>query len=46
MLPTAYSRRRNQDWLPSIFSEFFNNDFMGLTPAKQFASPAVNVVCI
>lgn len=44
MLPTAYSRRRNQDWLPSIFSEFFNNDFMGLTPAKQFASPAVNVI--
>ena len=44
MLPTTYSRRRNQDWLPSIFNEFFNDDFMGLTPAKQFASPAVNVI--
>ena len=44
MLPTTYSRRRNQDWPASIFNEFFNDDFMGLTPAKQFASPAVNVI--
>ena len=44
MLPMTYNRRRNQDWLPSIFNEFFNDDFMGLTPAKQFASPAVNVI--
>ena len=44
MLPTAYSRRHSQDWLPSIFNEFFNDDFAGLTPAKQFASPAVNVI--
>lgn len=44
MYPTTYSRRSNQDWLPSIFNEFFNHDFMGLTPAKQFASPAVNVI--
>lgn len=44
MLPTVYNRRRNQDWLPSIFNEFFNDDFMGITPAKQFASPAVNVI--
>ena len=44
MLPMTYNRRRNQDWLPSIFNEFFNDDFMGLTPTKQFASPAVNVI--
>lgn len=44
MLPTNYNRRRNQDWLPSIFNEFFDDDFMGLTPTKQFASPAVNVI--
>ena len=25
-------------------AQFFNNDFLGLTPAKQFASPAVNIV--
>ncbi|MBQ9477901.1 MAG: Hsp20/alpha crystallin family protein [Bacteroidales bacterium] len=42
MLPTAY--RRNQDWLPSLFNAFWDDDFAGLTPAKQFASPAVNVV--
>jgi len=42
MLPT--SARRNQDWLPSIFNSFFDDDFAGLTPAKQFASPAVNVL--
>ena len=44
MLPMTYNRRRNQDWPASIFNEFFNDDFMGLTPAKQFASPAVNVI--
>lgn len=44
MLPTTYNRRRTQDWLPSIFNEIFNDDFMGFTPAKQFASPAVNVI--
>ena len=42
MLPTA--ARRNQDWLPSLFNGFFDDDFMGLTPARQFASPAVNVL--
>ena len=42
MLPTA--ARRNQDWLPSILNGFFDDDFMGFTPAKQFASPAVNVL--
>jgi len=45
MLPAMYNTsRRNQNWLPSIFNEFFDDDFLGLTPAKQFASPAVNVI--
>jgi len=36
--------RRNQNWLPSIFNEFFDDDFLGVSPARQFASPAVNVI--
>jgi len=44
MVPSMYSYRRNQNWLPSLFNELFNDDFTGLTPAKQFASPAVNVI--
>jgi HSP20 family protein len=40
MLPA----RRNQYWLPSIFNDIFDDDFMGYTPAKQFASPAVNII--
>ena len=42
MLPTA--ARRNQDWLPGLFNGIFDDDFLGVTPAKQFASPAVNVL--
>ena len=41
MVPTNYASRRNQDWFPSIFNELLNDTF---TPAKQFASPAVNVL--
>jgi len=45
MLPSMYNNaRRNQNWLPGILNEFFDNDFVGFTPAKQFASPAVNVI--
>jgi HSP20 family protein len=44
MVPVHYSHRRNQDWLPSIFNEFFDDDLWRVTPAKQFASPAVNIV--
>lgn len=45
MLPTMYNSSRNsQNWFPSIFNEIFDNDFLNLTPAKQFASPAVNVI--
>jgi len=43
MLPATYSRR-NPSWVPGIFNDFFNDEFFGLTPAKQFASPAVNVI--
>ena len=43
MVPTRYARR-NQDWLPSIFNEFFDDDLWRVTPAKQFASPAVNIL--
>lgn len=41
MLPSTYASRKNQDWFPSIFNELLNDSF---TPAKQFASPAVNVL--
>jgi len=34
--------RRNQSWLPSIFSDLFDDDF-AVMPARQFASPAVNI---
>lgn len=44
MLPTINNSRRNQNWFPSIFNELFDNDFPGFVPAKQFASPAVNVI--
>ena len=44
MVPVHYAHRRNQDWLPSIFNEFFDDDLWRVTPAKQFASPAVNIL--
>ena len=44
MVPVHYSHRRNQDWLPSIFNEFFDDDLWRVSPAKQFASPAVNIL--
>jgi len=34
--------RRNQNWLPGIFSDLFDDNFT-LIPARQFASPAVNI---
>ncbi|MDO4949402.1 MAG: Hsp20/alpha crystallin family protein [Bacteroidales bacterium] len=33
--------RKGQSWLPSIFSDLF--DDFAVMPAKQFASPAVNI---
>lgn len=39
MLPAA--RRYNQNWLPSIFNDFFDNDWMERTNAT---APAINVL--
>ena len=36
-----YPVRRNQAWIPSIFGDLF--DDFAVMPAKQFASPAVNI---
>ncbi|MCR4860510.1 MAG: Hsp20/alpha crystallin family protein [Bacteroidales bacterium] len=36
-----YPTRRNQAWIPSIFGDLF--DDFAVMPAKQFASPAVNI---
>ena len=36
-----YPVRRNQAWIPSIFGDLFE-DF-AVAPARQFASPAVNI---
>ena len=33
--------RRNQNWLPSIFNDFFDNDWMEKANATE---PAINVV--
>ncbi|HJD91548.1 MULTISPECIES: Hsp20/alpha crystallin family protein [Bacteroides] len=38
MLP----ERRNNSWLPSIFNDFFDNDWIMRSPAAS--SPAINVV--
>ena len=38
MLPI---RRYNQSWLPTMFDDFFDNDFMGKTNAT---APAINVL--
>lgn len=34
-------RRNNQEWLPSIFSDFFDNDWM---VKANVSTPAVNVI--
>jgi len=46
MLPTVRNSRRNQNagaWLPSVFEDFFNDDFLGVPVCRQFATPAVNI---
>ena len=44
MLPVVRNARRNQNtWLPSILDDFFNDEFMGVPVARQFATPAVNI---
>ncbi len=35
--------RRNQNWLPSIFNDFFGEDWLP-SHAKQQAAPAVNII--
>lgn len=36
-----YPARKNQAWIPSVFGDLF--DDFAVMPAKQFASPAVNI---
>jgi HSP20 family protein len=40
MLPTI--RRQNQNWLPSIFNDFFNDEWFPMRAAMS-AAPAINV---
>ena len=37
-----YSVERRNSWLPGVFSNLFDDDFT-VMPARQFASPAVNI---
>ena len=37
-----YSIERRNSWLPSLFNNIFDDDFT-VMPARQFASPAVNI---
>ena len=37
-----YSIERRNSWLPSLFSNIFDDDFTVL-PTRQFASPAMNI---
>ena len=43
MLPASRNSRMNQNWIPSIFNDIFDDDYLFHAPAKQFASPAVNI---
>lgn len=45
MLPALRTRRNENatSWLPSIFDDFFNDEFMGIPVSRQFATPAVNI---
>jgi HSP20 family protein len=38
---SAITRRYNQNWLPSIFNDFFDNDWMART---NVTAPAINVL--
>lgn len=42
MLPTMYTTR-NQGWLPTIFNDFFNDEFLMPTHKFRGSSPAINV---
>ncbi len=41
MMPTIYSTR-NQEWLPSIFNDFFNDNLVPV-PRLSGTTPAINV---
>lgn len=45
MLPALRTRKNENatSWLPSIFDDFFNDEFMGIPVSRQFATPAVNI---
>ena len=43
MLPAARKNQYNTTWLPSIFDDFFKDEFMGVPVSRQFASPAINI---
>ncbi len=46
MLPVVRHSRRNQNssaWLPSMFEDFFSDDFLSVPVSRQFATPAVNI---
>ena len=47
MLPVLRNSKRNENanaWLPSIFDDFFGDEFMGFPVNRQFATPAVNII--
>lgn len=47
MLPVLRNSKRNENantWLPSIFDDFFADEFMGFPVNRQFATPAVNII--
>lgn len=46
MLPVVRHSRRKQNssaWLPSMFEDFFSDDFLSVPVSRQFATPAVNI---
>ncbi len=44
MLPVIKNLRKNQNlWFPTIFDDFFNDEFMPVSASKRFARPAVNI---
>ena len=43
MLPATRKNQYNNAWLPSIFDDFFNDEFMGVPVSRQFATPATNI---
>lgn len=41
---TPSRRNYNQEWLPSIFNDFFDNDWMVRTIRTNTTAPAINVI--